>query len=54
MNSFHPEGGVSEDFSLKSLYIRGTNPPHPRIYALKGGELTLIEIKKRGRNEPES
>ena len=38
-------GGVSGDFSLKSCVCGGTNPPHPQIYALKGGELTPKGLK---------
>jgi hypothetical protein len=34
---------------ISPSYLRvcgGTNPPHPQFYALKGRELTPIEIKK--------
>jgi hypothetical protein len=34
-----------EDFSLKSLRMRGNKSPVPPVYVLKGGELNLKGIK---------
>jgi hypothetical protein len=45
-----PSGGLSEDFSLKFLCIRGNKSPAPQFYALKGGELNPIVIKAVSEN----
>jgi hypothetical protein len=36
-----------EDFSLKSLRMRGNKSPAPPVYLLKGGELNPKRIKKK-------
>jgi hypothetical protein len=46
-SSLAMNGGVLKISHLKRCVCGGTNPPHPQFYALKGGELTLLAIKRK-------